>query len=347
VAASKCAALLRFQVATISGFDFSGAQLYPQHVFKFCSSPCGSDRPRVIRLSRHKQTLLDALFTRPLSCLQRASHVSFENDSRGREFGRIHEQVSAQFGAAAAAYTASAVHADPSALARVVELVAPKPTDVALDVATGSGNTALALAPHVARVIAYDMTPAMLAETARNAAARGLANIATQQGTAESVPFPDATFDIITVRQALHHFADVRAALREMARVARPGARLVIVDSTSPEDDSLDRQWNYIEKLRDPSHVRNYRPSEWRVLLADAGLRISHEELAFATENGRGMDFAAWVRRMHTPPSAVAELTRLLRNASPALAAALRIELDVDAIRFCVPQITIASAKAK
>jgi ubiquinone/menaquinone biosynthesis C-methylase UbiE len=270
----------------------------------------------------------------------------------------IHERVSAQFGAAAAAYSTSLVHSDPAALSKVVELARPQPPDVALDVATGSGNTALALAPHLAQVIAYDMTAEMLAETARNAAARGLANVATRQGTAESLPFPDSTFDIVTVRQAPHHFADVRAAVCEMARVAKPGARVIIVDSTSPEDDSLDRRWNYIEKLRDPSHVRDYRPSEWRAIAAAAGLRITFEELGFATENGRGMDFTAWVRRMNAPPAAVEELTHLFRNASPALAAALRVELApvsderpeqgrrVDgAIRFCVPQITLAAVR--
>lgn len=265
--------------------------------------------------------------------------------TKATDASRIHERVSTQFGAAAASYSASLVHADPAALAKVVELARPQPTDAALDVATGTGNTALALAPHVAQVVAYDMTEQMLAETARHAAARGLSNVITRQGTAESLPFPDAAFDIVAVRQAPHHFADVRAALREMARVARPGARVIIVDSTSPEDDSLDRQWNHIEKLRDPSHVRNYRPSEWRAIVAAAGLRITFEELGFATENGLGMDFASWVRRMNTPPAAVEELTHLLRNASPALAAALRLEFVDDAIRFCVPSITLAALR--
>ncbi|MGA9938749.1 MAG: methyltransferase domain-containing protein, partial [Candidatus Acidiferrales bacterium] len=198
----------------------------------------------------------------------------------------------------------------------------------------------------VAEVVAYDMTEPMLRETARNAAARGLANVKTQQGIAEALPFEDASFDIVTVRQAPHHFADVRAAVREMARVAKPGARVVIVDSASPEDASLGRQWNHIEKLRDPSHVRNYTPSEWRAMIADAGLRVTFEETSFATENGGPMDFAAWVARMKTPPAAVEELTRLFRNASPELAAALRIEIaDDGAIFFCVPLVTIAATR--
>ena len=262
------------------------------------------------------------------------------------EMSRIHERVSAQFGAAAAAYTTSAVHSDPAALERVVSLAQPRPADRALDVATGAGHTALAVAPHVAEVVAYDMTAPMLAETAQNAAARGLANVRTEQGIAESLPFADASFDIVTARQAPHHFADIRAAIREMARVAKPGARIVIVDSASPDDPELARAWNHIEKLRDPSHVRNYTPREWRAMLAEAGLRVTFEESDFATENGRAMDFAAWVRRMNAPPEAVDELTRLFRAASPALAAALRIEIAPDgALSFCVPMLTLAAAK--
>jgi ubiquinone/menaquinone biosynthesis C-methylase UbiE len=258
----------------------------------------------------------------------------------------IHDRVSAQFGAAAAAYTTSPVHSDPETLRQVVELAQPCATDRALDIATGAGHTALALAPRVAEVVAYDMTQPMLRETARNAAARGLANVVTQQGIAEAMPFADASFDIVTVRTAPHHFADVRAAIREMARVAKPGARIIIVDSTSPEDPALDRQWNHIEKLRDPSQVRNYTPSEWRSMLADAGLHVTFEELSFALEKGGPMDFAAWVRRMNTPPAAVEELTRLFRDASPALVEALRIEIAADgAIFFSVPLITLAAVR--
>jgi ubiquinone/menaquinone biosynthesis C-methylase UbiE len=258
---------------------------------------------------------------------------------------QIHSRVAAQFGAAANAYTVSLTHSDAAALERVVELARPKPTDMALDIATGAGHTALALAPHVAQVVAYDLTEPMLAETARNAAARGLSNVTTRQGTAESLPFPDASFNIVAVRQAPHHFADVCASVREMARVARHGARVVIVDSAAPEDDSLDRQWNHIEKLRDPSHVRNYRPSEWREFVASAGLHVVAEEVGWASEKGGPMDFDAWIRRINTPPSNAAEVERLFRNASPALAQALRIETIDGKLYFRVPQFTIACLK--
>jgi ubiquinone/menaquinone biosynthesis C-methylase UbiE len=257
----------------------------------------------------------------------------------------IHGRVAAQFGAAANAYTVSLTHSDPAALEHVVELARPQPNDIALDIATGAGHTALALASHVAQVIAYDLTEPMLAETSRNAAARGLKNVTTRQGPAESLPFADASFDIVTVRQAPHHFADVRAAVCEMARVARSGARVIVIDSTAPEDQSLAAEWNHIEKLRDASHVRNYRPSEWREIVASAGLKIVAEEVGAASEKGGPMDFAAWVRRINTPPDAAAEVERLFRAASPALAQALRIEVIGGALYFRVPQFTIAALK--
>ena len=261
------------------------------------------------------------------------------------EANDIHGKVQSQFGAAANAYTTSAGHSDPALLGRVLELAQPKPGDRALDIATGAGHTALTLAPHVASVVAFDLTQEMLEETARNAAARGLTNVTTRQGAAEKLPFEDSSFDIVAVRQAPHHYADIRAAIREMARVVKPGGRVAIIDSRAPEDDELDRAFNHIEKLRDPSHVRDWRPSEWRAMVEEAGLRIVAEHLDFYTENGKPMDFDAWTRRMKTPPAAVEELKQLFHDASPALVEAIRIEIDGDKIGFCVPQIAIAATR--
>ena len=262
-----------------------------------------------------------------------------------QQAAEIHQRVNAQFGAAAAAYSSSLTHSDSGALSRIVELADPSPEYVVLDIATGAGHTALALAPHVNRVIAYDMTERMLAVTRRNAVARVRTIVLTRRGTAEALPFPDGSFDIVTVRQAPHHYADVRTAVREMARVVKRSGRIVIVDSISPDNDVLDRQWNHIEKLRDPSHVRNYRPREWRAFIKDADLRVTFEECSFATENGGPMDFVAWVHRMNAPPTTAEEVTRLFREASTGLAAALRIQIVDGTIFFCVPIIPITAVR--
>ena len=69
-----------------------------------------------------------------------------------------------------------------------------------LDVATGAGHTALAFAPHVAKVTATDITEEMLAETRKLAESRGLANVKTLTANAEDLPFPDASFDLVVCR---------------------------------------------------------------------------------------------------------------------------------------------------
>jgi SAM-dependent methyltransferase len=256
-----------------------------------------------------------------------------------------YDAVRTTFGPAAAAYTVSAGHADAASLARLVGYASPAPGDVALDVATGAGHTALALAPHVRSVVAVDLTPEMLAETARHAARRGLANVRVQIGAAEALPFADGSFDIVTVRTAPHHFADISRAVREMARVVRVGGRVVVVDTTVPEDDALDREINAIELMRDPSHVRNYRPSEWRRMLLAAGLAITESRVdRFAEGQGR-MDFDTWTRRAGTVPRAVDELRRRFREASPALVEALDIEVQGDAIGFTLPKVELAAVR--
>ncbi|HUN88675.1 MAG TPA: methyltransferase domain-containing protein [Terriglobales bacterium] len=253
----------------------------------------------------------------------------------------VHRQVQEQFGATAAAYTFSAGHGDRAALQALVAMASVKPDFVVLDIATGAGHTALAFAPHVREVVAYDLTPAMLLETANNAAKRGLVNVATRQGSAETLPFADGEFDVTVVRLASHHFADNQQAVREMARVTRRGGRAMIVDNYGPEDPALDAQLQHIEKLRDPSHVRSYRLSVWRETVREAGLKLQREVTDRYSESPRGMSFRDWVRRSKTPPAGVEGLHRIFSSASVALRELLKIEPDGDDFWFTLPQVTL------
>lgn len=178
------------------------------------------------------------------------------------------------FGERAALYSTSASHADPQVLQRVVELCAPQPHWSVLDIATGTGHTALALAPHVASVIGIDLTPEMLAEAERLQAERSVTNVHFRTGDVHYLPFADATFDLVTCRRAAHHFSDIGRALREMRRVLRRDGRLVIDDRSVPEDDFVDACMNALDRLHDASHVRQYRPNEWRHMLEAQGFVI-------------------------------------------------------------------------
>ena len=116
------------------------------------------------------------------------------------------------------------------------------------------------------------MTPAMLAQASRLAADKALANVSFERGDAGALPYPDAAFAVVTTRFSFHHFLDPLAVLREMRRVCAPGGRVVVVDMYASEDAGQAAEWNRLEKLRDPSHVRCLSLTELRGLFGAAGL---------------------------------------------------------------------------
>jgi SAM-dependent methyltransferase len=122
----------------------------------------------------------------------------------------------------------------------------------ALDVATGGGHVARRLRAAGLEVVSCDPAPGMRPDVICHA---------------EHLPFADGSFDVVATRVAAHHFADVRAAVREMARVAAD--RVLVVDNLF-----LDEAAEEADRVRDPSHVRNYTEAEWRELLEDAGLAV-------------------------------------------------------------------------
>ncbi|TGE22304.1 methyltransferase domain-containing protein [Hymenobacter aquaticus] len=160
-----------------------------------------------------------------------------------------------------------------------------QPTDTVLDVATGTGFTALAFAPHVQSVVGLDVSTGMLTEARKRQQEQGLTNVLWVTGAAEALPFLDASFSLVTCRVAPHHFESVPQFLAEVARVLRPGGRFLLADTTVPDHEPRSSEWqNKVEKLRDPSHVRNLSPEEWRAALEEAGLRV--EELGEPEADG-------------------------------------------------------------
>ena len=215
------------------------------------------------------------------------------------------DKVRAVFGERAATYTTSSSHTDPEVLAWVVERALCKSHWRALDVATGTGHTAFALAPHVAHVTGVDLTPQMLAEARALQARNGLCNVSFTVADVHRLPFDADSFDLVTARRAPHHFSDVRRALAEMRRVLRPGGRLVIDDRSVPEDDEVDCLMNTLDTLHDESHVRQYRPSEWSAMLEEAGFLVESVE-PFA------LDRPLSALKRDAPAASAAEIDRVM-----------------------------------
>ena len=143
----------------------------------------------------------------------------------------------------------------------------------ALDVATGTGEFARALAPHVSNVIGLDATDAMLEQGKRFVRQSGIENIAFQKGIVERLPFDEQAFDIVASRYAFHHFEDPEPVLSEMARVCRTAGHVIVVDIVVPEE-SMAEEYNYYERLCDPSHTRCLGFAELQSLFRRSGLEV-------------------------------------------------------------------------
>lgn len=204
--------------------------------------------------------------------------------------------VTAQFGPRAAAYVTSPTHAQGEDLTRLAEMAAGRKTARALDLGCGGGHASFAIAPHVAEVVAYDLSEAMLVAVAGEARRRGLTNVVTRQGSVERLPFPDASFDVVVTRFSAHHWRHLGTALREARRVVRPDGIAAFSDVVAPADPLLDTYLQAIELFRDPSHVRDYSGQEWRSALDDAGFAV-----VIAKPRRIAIAFGPWTERMRTP----------------------------------------------
>ncbi len=182
-------------------------------------------------------------------------------------------------------YRQSAIHSAGDDLDLVVEWCEPGDGVTVLDVATGGGHVARRLREAGCSVVSVDPASGMQADVL---------------SPAEHLPFADDSFDAVASRLAAHHFADVLGALKEMARVA--SGRVVICDNTFVSETSEEA-----DRLRDPSHVRNYGVAEWESFFELAGLEIAEQR-----HMERPLEIEPWLSRTQTPAADAARVRELL-----------------------------------
>jgi len=145
---------------------------------------------------------------------------------------------------------------------RVRKFVQPRGDERALDVGSGLGALALALAPHVREVVAVELR-AERVDRAR-AIARDVTNVEFLVGDAQRLDFERGEFDLAGTLRTLHHVPRPELVVAELARVTRPGGTILVVDQLAPDDPLEALELDRFERARDPSHTR---------LLPDVDLR--------------------------------------------------------------------------
>jgi SAM-dependent methyltransferase len=242
----------------------------------------------------------------------------------------------------AAAMYATSEHRGGDDLARLVALASGTGAESALDIATGAGHTAAALAPHVGDVVASDRSEGMLAQTDALVAERGLTNVETTWADAHDLPFDDGTFDIVTCRIAPHHFDDLHVSLCEVKRVLKPGGRYVLEDSMAPDEPGAARFLHEVEVMRDSTHLHTLPAAQWVAAVTRAGLDVAHTEVV-----RKRRDFEAWLARGDCGDTG-ADAVRARFGAAPVTAVdALAIErVDGKTVAFTDDKILLVARRA-
>jgi ubiquinone/menaquinone biosynthesis C-methylase UbiE len=158
---------------------------------------------------------------------------------------------------------------------RLDELLVLTGEERALDVGTGTGALAFALASRVREVVALDHDEAM-AERARGAAPP---NVEVVVGDGEHLPFDDFSFDVAVTARALHHTQRPELVVAEVARVTRPGGTILVADQLAPVDPLAAFELNRFERARDPSTTRVLSDGDLRLLFDANNLVLRREQI--------------------------------------------------------------------
>lgn len=221
------------------------------------------------------------------------------------------------------AYLTSQTHAQGIEFTKMRQIISDNQLNNVLDLGCGGGHVSYQVAEVAQSVIAYDLTPEMVALVKAQAEERGLVNITTQVGCAERLPFDDGQFDAVISRYSAHHWQSITQAMLEIYRVIRPKGKVIMVDVLGNANPLLNNFLQTIETIRDPSHVKDYSLSEWLYFAEMTGFRVETIE-----KQTLMLDFASWVARMNTPANSRDVIRQLQQTASDTVKRYFDIQAD-------------------
>ena len=245
-----------------------------------------------------------------------------------------------QFTRQAMPFSTASPITDAVALQMIVDAAAPGPADTVLDVACGGGIVVCAFAPHVQHATGIDMTPAMLDRARALAAEKQVVNVGWREGDVTALPYPDGAFTIVVTRFAVHHFPDPSAVIHEMVRVCAPGGRVVVVDTCASPDLVKAAEFNRLEKLRDPSHIRALSLAELQGLFDRAGLgepRVAFSELRDEVRN--------LLARSFPNPGDEAEIVDMFAASAENDSLGIPVRRDGERIEYAYPVAILAARR--
>ena len=248
--------------------------------------------------------------------------------------------IVAQFTRQAVPFSTAKTIADQNALQLLVKFSGAGSSDTVLDVACGGGNVVCAFAGTVRHATGIDTTPAMLQHARAVARSKSLSNVSWDEGQATSLPYADGAFTIVVTRFSFHHFIEPLAVLKEMVRVCAPGGRVLVADMHTSTDSVKGAEFNRMELLRDPSHVRALPAAELEALFPAAGLpeaKITFYELRDELEN--------LLRRSFPNPGDGAKIREIFRTSARDDRLGIPVRIEDAEVHYAYPVAVLAATR--
>lgn len=159
-------------------------------------------------------------------------------------------------------------------LKAIAEFISFEAADTLLDVATGTGDFPLFVAPHIRHAVGIDISDKMIDLANGKKAARAIANVEFRVSDVERVPFPDNCFSVVSSKSAFHHMPEYERVFKEMARCCRPRGKVAVCDIVAFEDRDVDGFFERFERCVDASHCKTLNRNEFTGLFGSHGISL-------------------------------------------------------------------------